>query len=113
MPAPRATITLSEGGRNYRSITMAVAADEGGFNEFEVANSVTEEDIMPAKVTTGDVLYIESDQAVTYLFSASGDAHTLDPNVGAHMLFGTSFTVLLLTNSSGSTANIKLGVWGT
>jgi len=112
MPVATVQLVLGEIGVNLRNLSISVAADEWGWDEFEVANGVTDSDIFPQNITTIDVLYIESDQAVTWEHNSADQRITLDADKFA-LLFGTSITALTISNSSGSTANIKLGWWGT
>jgi len=112
MPVPRFEFTLSEGPRILRSLQLTVAADEWGWDEFEVANGASDASILPGNITTVDVLYIESDQTVTYELNGADTRITLDPQK-AHILFGTAVTAITISNGSGATANMKLGWWGT
>jgi hypothetical protein len=112
MPVAKFKFTIGEGAREMRSLNLEVAADEWSWDEFEVATGVSDSSILPSNITTIDVLYIESDQAVSYEHNGADTTITLDADK-AHCLFGTSVTALTITNASGSTANIKLGVFGT
>lgn len=112
MPVANFGFTIANNGRVIRSLPLSVAADEFQWEEFEVANGVSDSSIMPSKIATIDVLYIESDQAVSYEHNGADTTITLDAKK-AHVLFGTNITALTITNASGSTANIKLGAWGT
>ena len=47
MPVPRFEFTLSEGPRILRSLQLTVAADEWGWDEFEVANGASDASILP------------------------------------------------------------------
>jgi len=112
MPAPRAKITLTEGNLVLFDSTLEIIADEWVWDQFEVADSTSDSSIFPGNITTATVLFIESDQTVTYEIDGADTTETLTAGY-AHLLFGTSITALTITNSSGSTANVRLGVWGT
>ncbi len=112
MPIAIVQLTLGEIGTNLRNLSLSVAADEWGWDEFEVATGVTADDIFPQNITTIDVLFIESSQDVTVFKNSSATADPVDGD-GVLLQFGTAITALTITNASGSTAKIKLGWWGT
>ena len=112
MASAFAQIIVGNGGKVMRSKLLNVAADEWGWDEFEVANGASDASILPGNITTIDVLYIESDQVITYEMNGADTTSTLDAQM-AHLLFGCNVPALTITNGSGATANIKLGWWGT
>ncbi len=112
MPVATAQLVLGEIGINLRTLSLSVSADEWGWDAFEVATGVTASSIFPPNITTIDVLYFESTQAVTIFQNSSATAITVDAN-GVVLLWGTAVTALTITNASGNTALIKLGWWGT
>ena len=112
MPVPKVKLALSEGRMQLVGFESSRAVDEWGWDEFEVANGVTDSSILPPNITTIDVLYIASDQAVTYEHNGADTTITLDAG-GFALFFGTSMTALTITNASGNTANIQLGWFGT
>ena len=112
MPVAVAHVSIGEAAIKLQSRKWSLAADEWGWEQFEVANGVTDSDIHPQNITTITVLYIESDQAVTWEHNSADTRITLNANSFA-LLFGTSITALTISNASGSTANITLGWWGT
>ena len=112
MPVSTVQLVLGEIGINLRTLSLSVSADEWGWDEFEVATGVTDSSIFPPNITTIDVMYLESSQAVTWEYNGADTVITLDANKFA-LLFGTSMTALTITNASGNTAKIKLGWWGT
>jgi len=105
-------VSVGEVGNVLRSFGREVGADEWGWDEFEVADGVTASSIFPSNITTVDVMYFESDQAVTIFQNSSATAITVDAD-GVVLLIGTAVTALTITNASGNTSNIKLGWWGT
>ena len=89
--------------------------DEGGVLNYEVATAVTDQAI-PISTTTGvttiQALYIKSDQNISIRQVAADTALTVRANL-PFMLMGAAITALLVSNASGSTANLKIGIWGT
>ena len=112
MPVAVAKISIGQVGIELRSQDLTVAADEWGWDEFEVATGVTASSIFPPNITTIDVLYFESSQVVTIFQNSSATADSIDAN-GVLLKFGTSVTALTITNASGNTAQIRLGWFGT
>jgi len=112
MPVATVQLVLGEIGINLRTLSLSVSADEWGWDEFEVADAVSDSSIFPPNITTIDVLYLESTQAVTWEYNGADTRITLDANKFA-LLFGSSVTALTISNASGSTARIRLGWWGT
>lgn len=112
MPVATVELVLGEIGVNLRNLSLTVASDEWGWDEFDVANGVTDSSIFPQNITTIDVLYLESNQDVTWEHNGADTVITLDAGKFA-LLFGTSITALTITNASGNTAKIKLGWFGT
>ena len=95
------------------SEAASVAYDEALWQEIEVADAASDSQLSFGGVATVDVLYLISDQALTYnINSSSGTDLTLDANKPLFMA-GTSVTALYVSNASGSTANVKYGIWGT
>ena len=104
------------GGGIADSLLLSVAFDEGGgMTNYEVATAVTDQAI-PISTTTGvttiEGFYIKSDQTISLRQVAADTAWTVTANRPL-LVTGTSMTALLISNASGSTANIKLRVWGT
>ena len=63
-------------------------------------------------ITTVDLMYMISDQACTInLNSSSGTDITIDPNKPL-VLSGTAVTAIYISQSSGSTANVKYLIAG-
>ena len=112
MPVAEFQFSIGEIGINLRSLSRSDAADEWGWDEFEVANGVTTSSIFPANITTIDVLYFESSQVVTIFQNGSVTAVPIDAN-GIEILVGTAITALTITNASGNTANITVIAGGT
>jgi len=62
-------------------------------------------------ITTIDYVILTSDQAISWRLAAADTAITLDAN-RLLILWGTSVTAFLISNASGSTANIKVYIGG-
>jgi len=105
-------LAIGEVAQVLRSFGREVGSDEWSWDEFEVADGVTTGNIFPGNITTVDVLYFESSQVVTIFLNSSATATPVDAD-GVVFLIGTAITALTITNGTGNTANIKLGVWGT
>ena len=112
MPVVQVNLNLKSGRMMLRDIKLSVATDEWGWDEFEVADSTSDSSIFPPNITTIDVLYIDSDQAITYEHNGADTTITLDAG-GFALLYRTNITALTITNASGSTANVRLGWFGT
>ena len=112
MPVATVELVLGEIGTNLRNLSLTVASDEWGWDEFEVATGVTASSIFPPNITTIKVLFIESSQDVTVFQNSSATADDIDKE-GVLLKFRTSVTALTITNASGSTSIIKLGWFGT
>ena len=98
------------------AMNISQAFDEaGGMTSYEVATGVTDQ-AMPISTTTGvtttQALYFRSDQNVTLRQAAADTGLTIRANLPM-LLTGTAITALLVSNASGSTANIRYRVWGT
>lgn len=104
------------GGGIADSQLISAAFDEaGGMTLYEVATAVTDQAI-PISTTTGVTtiqgFYIKSDQTISLRQVAADTAWSVTANRPL-LVTGTSMTALLVSNDSGSTANIRLRVWGT
>jgi hypothetical protein len=108
----KASVVVTKDGKQIASRTKALAVDEVIDDSFEIATGVTEGDYFPANLTTATFLYIESDQTLTIFYTTSETANTLTKQ-GFQIHVDTSFTTLLITNGSGTTANVRLVVAGT
>lgn len=113
----RLRIELEEvGGGTVDSKLLSAAFDETGrMTLYEVATGVTDQ-AMPISTTTGvatiQAFYILSDQTVTLRQVAGDTGESVTANRPC-LMFGTSRTAFLVSNASGSTANILLWVAGT
>jgi hypothetical protein len=115
MAIVRLNLSISENGTEVYSGTQSLAADESGWQRYELANSVTDQAIpfnLSTGVTTVQVILLTSDKAISWRANAADTAITLSAN-RVHLLYGTSLTALLLSNSSGSTANVRIYIAGT
>lgn len=83
---------------------------------YEVATATTDQDI-PISTTTGittiQAIYVKSNYAISLRQTASDpDSISITANYPT-LIMGTSMTALKVSNASGSTALITLGIWGT
>jgi len=114
MPSLKLKVDLEEiGGMHYAS-EQTVAVAEFGWQEYQLNTGVTDQAI-PFNTTTGinsfDFVLLQSDQAISWHQLASDTTIPLDAN-RVHILNGTGITQILLTNASGSVANIKVAIAG-
>lgn len=73
---------------------------------WQLATASTDTAMSMGSVTTIDVLYLKSDQAITVNFDLNtGTDITVDANKPL-LLTGTAITAVYISNASGSTANI-------
>lgn len=93
------------------SKTHSISEAEGVWHELQLADATTDSSVNFGGVTTSDIILISSDQAISWRAAATDTAIGLDAN-RVHVLVGTNLTAVLLTNASGSTANVKVLVAG-
>lgn len=111
----RVIIDISPGGQiEDRSVSFAF--DEAAFiGTYEVATAVTDQ-AFPLSTTTGiatiQAFYIFSTQTITIRQVAGDTGEQVTAN-SPYLVSGTSRTALLVSNASGSTANITLWAAGT
>ena len=115
MSIVHANLILEEIGRfAIPGIDKILSEVETGYVSFEVATG-TSNSAFPISTVTGittiAVFYIESDQTISWKQSSGDTACTVTAN-GFQLLFNTSMTAILLSNASGSTANVKIYVAG-
>ena len=103
------------GGVSDGHVISAAFDEGGGMMSYELADGTTDQAI-PISTTTGvttiQAFYIRSDQTISLRQIAADTAWSVTA-YRPLLVTGTSMTALLATNASGSTANIKIGVWGT
>lgn len=90
-----------------------VAVEGGG--KYSVPTSVTAQVLSTGGVTTGLVLYISSDQAVTVILNGTASipvGTSADNKPGVLLLMNTTITSVAITNFSGNAANIDFFVAG-
>jgi len=112
MPVIKFEIEVSKDGIPIAAEIISVAVDEWSFEHLEVANTTVEGNLMPRNITTAQCVYIDTDSDITILFAASGTAITLNSG-GVLLVTGTSETVVLVSHSSGGTAELNVGIGGT
>ena len=115
MPIVRTTLNIEEiGSGEVVSLNISKSTVESVYLDYQLVTGTSNEQV-PQNWTTGIVtpymVLIQSDQDVSWRLSA---ADTLVPIKagGFAVLFMTAITNLLLTNSSGYTANIKVWMAG-
>jgi hypothetical protein len=91
-----------------------LAVDEiTSYSRFEVAQSSSDLAVSFGPITTSSVIYIESDVAVTYKLSGTGNnSRTLNAG-GRHIYMGMSETSLHVSESGSSAAVLKILIAGT
>ena len=89
----------------------SVSYSETDFQHYILATGTTDTQLSFGGVTTADVFYMKSDQAITLnINAAAGTDITIDANKPL-VLTGTAITAAYVSNSSGSSANIIWGIW--
>ena len=86
--------------------------DEGTYQELILATGSVDSVVAFGGVTTADVVFIESDRQIFWRQAVTDNLITVDAD-RVHILVGTAITDLLLTNTSGTDANVRLLVAGT
>lgn len=106
-------ISLSGTDISTESRRGGISYDESLVQAIEIADGAADTELSIGGVATIDVLFLESSQAITLnINSNTGTDITIDANKPL-LLAGTSITNLYVSNSSGSTANIRYVVLGT
>jgi len=91
---------------------IKISEDEAVYHQIEIADGTTDFSVDLGGVTTPNTLYVESDQDISFRRAVGGTIIAVDAN-GFDLSWGTTFTSLLLSNASGSTANVKVLITGT
>lgn len=80
----------------------------------EIADATVDQAIQFGGVTAGKVLYLESDQELTFKFNGGSDVLKLTPTSGqkAKFMWEGEFTSLTVSNASGQTALLTYFVAG-
>jgi len=93
---------------------QSISVDESAWQNYQLATGTTDQQI-PFDLDNGvgsiNILLLESDQNISWRQSASDTAITLDAN-RVHYLGGTGLSNVLVSNSSGSTANVYVYIGG-
>lgn len=118
MPVARLKVDLEVQGQGSIRVSHLVSAsfDESGYlDHYELATATTDQ-AFPISTTTGvatiQAFYIFSDQTITIRQVAGDTGESITAN-RPYIVFGTSRTALLLSNASGSTANVRIWAAGT
>lgn len=97
---------------NNVSDFATVAYTESTFQELVLATGSTDTALSFGGITTADIFYLKSDQALTLNVQAnSGTDIPIDANK-PFMMAGTAITAAYLSNASGSAANVVFKIWG-
>ena len=89
-----------------------VAFTESTSLDFILATGSADTAISLGELTTVDMLFIKSDQAISLNFQAdTGTDIPIDANKPV-LLTGTAITAVYGTNASGTNAKISLKLWG-
>ncbi len=91
---------------------IKISEDEAVYHQIEVADGVADFSVDFGGVGTSDVVYVESDQNISFRLVAAGTSIAVDAN-GFALIWGTAPTAILLSNASGATANVKVLIAGT
>ena len=78
--------------------------------QLEVATGTTDGAVSFGGVTTADLIWITSDQDISYKLSG-GSSLPVDANKFS-LLYGIAATSITVTNASGATAIVRIGVAG-
>jgi hypothetical protein len=80
----------------------------------EIADATVDQTIQFGGVASGKILYLESDQELTFKFNGGSDVLKLTPTSGqkAKLMWEGEFTELTVSNASGSTAVLTYYVAG-
>jgi hypothetical protein len=85
---------------------------ESTFLEQVIATGSTDTQLSFGGITTADIVYLKSDQALTLnLQSSAGTDIPIDANK-PFMQAGTAVTAAYVSNASGTDANIIFRIWG-
>jgi hypothetical protein len=107
------TVSLEVPGQGaIYSKTHTLNEDEGVYHEMILLTGSVDSAVSFGGVTTADVVFIEADQTISWRPAVTDTATILDRN-RVHILVGTAMTTLLLTNTSGTNANVRLLLAGT
>jgi len=108
----KSTVNLELVGQGpIYSKTHSISEAEGVWHELQLATASVDSAVNFGGVTTGDIVLLSSDQTISWRCAATDTAIALDAN-RVHLLVGTNLTAILLSNASGSTANVKVLVAG-
>lgn len=88
------------------SKTVRSDISEEASGTIEVADATVDLSIPFAGVTTGKIMYLETDRELTVKLNGSSNAHKLSPTTGAKakLMWEGEFTNLKVSNASGGTA---------
>jgi hypothetical protein len=96
--------TISE----YASVSYTAST----FQEIVIDTGTSDVQLDFGGVTTADMVYLESDQALTLnIQSSSGTDIPIDADK-PFVLSGTAVTAVYVSNSSGLNANVVFKIWG-
>jgi hypothetical protein len=108
MPTIRYNVSIGDSVSEFAN----VAYTESTSQEFVLADSSSDTAVNFGGVTTADIFFLKSDQALTLNLQAnSGTDIPIDANK-PFMMAGTAITAAYLSNASGSAANVVFKIWG-
>jgi len=91
---------------------IKISEDEAVYHQIEISSGTSDFAVDFGGVGTADVVYVESDIDISFRLVGSGTSIAVDAN-GFALIWGTAPTAVLLSNASGSTANVKVLIAGT
>ena len=103
----RLELQLAVGTLSVADIEQSLSETVVNYQILSVTTGSTDIALAFGAVTTADILYIYSNQQISYKLNSSATAITVDADK-PHLLYGTSVTALTYTNASGSTATIRI-----
>jgi hypothetical protein len=108
MPTIRYNVSIGDSVSEFAN----VAYTESTSQKFVLADSSSDTAVNFGGVTTADIFFLKSDQALTLNLQAnSGTDIPIDANK-PFMMAGTAITAAYLSNASGSAANVVFKIWG-
>lgn len=104
---------LSEFGATPIPLSKSISVDESAhYSRYELAADSSASAVNFGPVTTASVIYIKTDNQITYTFNSDGESHTL--NAGCwHLLMGDSITSLALTEPNSAACVLEIYIGGT
>ena len=86
--------------------SIDLTVNERQNKSIEVATGTTDKEFDLTDITTGRLLYIKSDKAITVKLATGGTSIPIDAN--GFMILTGSVTTVLVSNASGATATVEV-----